>query len=190
MTQQSDKRTAVLLMDLQRGIVENHSQPDFLPRIQRAIRAARRAELRLIWVEVCFRSGYPEISPRNQTFAGIRQTGRFIEGDEQSAIYPALGPGKGDVIVTKRRVGSFSGSDLDIVLRSGDIDTLVLAGIATSGVVLSTVRLAADLDYRLIVLKDGCTDQDPEVHRVLMEKVFPRQATVQTIDEWCASLSA
>jgi nicotinamidase-related amidase len=62
----------------------------------------------------------------------------------------------------------------------------VLAGIATSGVVLSTVRQAADMDYRLTVLSDGCLDADPEVHRVLTEKVFPRQAEVSTVAEWTA----
>ena len=55
---------------------------------------------------------------------------------------------------------------------------------ATSGVVLSTVRQAADLDYRLVVLADGCLDADPEVHRVLTEKVFPRQADVLTVADW------
>jgi nicotinamidase-related amidase len=64
----------------------------------------------------------------------------------------------------------------------------VLAGIATSGVVLSTVRQAADLDYRLIVLADACADRDPEVHRVLTEKVFPRQAQVTVTDEWIQTL--
>ncbi|MGH2510580.1 MAG: cysteine hydrolase family protein, partial [Ktedonobacteraceae bacterium] len=117
------------------------------------------------------------------------KTGRFTEDDPKSAIHPDLDVKDGDVVVTKRRIGAFSGSDLEVVLRAANIETLVLAGIATSGVVLSTVRLAADLDYRLIVLKDGCTDQDPEVHRVLVEKVFPRQTSVQTIDEWIASLS-
>jgi nicotinamidase-related amidase len=64
----------------------------------------------------------------------------------------------------------------------------VLAGIATSGVVLSTLRQAADLDYQLTVLADGCLDADPEVHRVLLEKVFPRQAEVTSITGWTASL--
>jgi nicotinamidase-related amidase len=81
-------------------------------------------------------------------------------------------------------VSAFSGSDLDVVLRSLGVDSLVLSGIATSGVVLSTLRQAADLDYRLTVLTDGCTDRDPEVHRVLMEKVFPRQASVVSVAEW------
>ena len=70
------------------------------------------------------------------------------------------------------------------------IGTLVLTGIATSGVVLSTLRQAADLDYRLVVLSDGCLDADPEVHRVLTEKVFPRQAEVHTVAEWEDHLAA
>lgn len=188
MIQQNGNRTALLLMDLQRGIVENVSDPDFLARTKRAAAAARQAELPIIWVKVCFRSGYPEVSNRNRSFSTIRDTGRLVEGGEQSEIHPDLDPQPGDVVVTKRRVGAFSGSDLDVVLRSADIDTLVLAGIATSGVVLSTLRLAADLDYRLTVLEDGCADPDPEVHRVLTEKVFPRQAAVRTVDDWAASV--
>ena len=90
-------------------------------------------------------------------------------------------------MITKRRVSAFAGSDLDMVLRAGGTDTLVLTGIATSGVVLSTLRQAADLDYALTVLSDGCLDADPEVHRVLTEKVFPRQAEVLSVTEWIKS---
>ena len=93
------------------------------------------------------------------------------------------------MVVTKRRVSAFTGSDLEVVLRSGEVDSLVLTGIATSGVVLSTLRQAADLDYRLTVLADGCLDADPEVHRVLTEKLFPRQADVLAIADWTASLA-
>lgn len=64
----------------------------------------------------------------------------------------------------------------------------MLTGIATSGVVLSTLREAADKDFRLIVLSDACVDTVPEVHRVLMEKVFPRQAEVMTVEAWAESL--
>jgi nicotinamidase-related amidase len=89
-----------------------------------------------------------------------------------------------DIVVTKKRVSALAGSDLEILLRALEVDALVLSGIATSGVVLSTVRQAADLDYRLTVLRDGCADADPEVHRVLLEKVFPRQAEVLRTDDW------
>jgi len=89
-----------------------------------------------------------------------------------------VAPQPTEVIVTKRRVGAFATTDLESVLRAHEVTCLVLLGIATSGVVLSTVRWAADADYALIVLEDCCADADEEVHRVLMQKVFPRQATV------------
>ena len=81
-------------------------------------------------------------------------------------------------MVTKHRVSAFAGTDLDMILRANNIETMVLTGIATSGVILSTTRHGADADYRILILRDCCEDRDPEVHRVLMDKVFPRQAAV------------
>ena len=188
MTRPNDDGTALVLMDLQRGILETHADSTFLERIRQTVDAARQAGLPVIWVKVAFRSGYPEVSPRNKSFSALRQARRLVEGDPQTDFHPELRPEPGDVIVTKRRISAFSGSDLDTVLRAAGIDTLVLAGVATSGVVLSTVSLAADLDYRITVLQDGCADSDPEVHRVLTEKVFPRQATVRTISDWVGAL--
>ena len=95
-----------------------------------------------------------------------------------------VAPRPGDLVVTKRRVSAFTGSDFGVLLRGLGAGTLVLTGIATSGVVLSTLRQAADLDYQLIILADACLDADPEVHRVLTEKVFPRQAEVTTVAQW------
>ena len=181
-------RTALLLMDLQQAILQNYPDNGLLERIRSALAAARQAGLPVVWVRVCFRHGYPEVSPRNMQFSTIRQSGRLFEGDPKSALHPSLDVQPQDVVVTKRRIGAFSGSDLEVILRAAGVEALVLAGVATSGVVLSTVRLAADLDYRLTVLADGCVDADPEVHRVLTEKVFPKQATVQTVEAWVATL--
>jgi nicotinamidase-related amidase len=181
---------ALLVMDVQQGIVDRFGGDEgYLPRLAAAVRAARAAGIWVIYVTVAFRTGYPEVSERNKSFEAIAGSGRFTDGDPGSAIPAAVAPAPGDVIVTKRRVSAFTGSDLEVVLRAGGIDHLVLAGIATSGVVLSTLRQAADLDYRLTVLADGCLDADPEVHRVLTEKVFPRQADVTGIADWTASLA-
>lgn len=92
-------------------------------------------------------------------------------------------------MLTKRWVSAFAGSDLDVVLRAAGIEGLVLAGIATSGCVLSTLRQAADLGFSLAVLSDGGIDDDDEAHRVLCEKVFPAQADVLTIDAWINALA-
>jgi nicotinamidase-related amidase len=178
-------KSALLVMDVQQGIVERFAGDDgYLPRLGQAIDAARAAGVPVVYVVVGFRAGHPEISARNKTFSAIAGGGGLTENDSAAAIHPAVAPQAGDIVVTKRRVSAFTGSDLDVVLRAAEVDTLVLTGIATSGVVLSTLRQAADLDYRLVVLSDGCLDSDAEVHRVLTEKVFPRQADVVTIDAW------
>jgi nicotinamidase-related amidase len=179
----------MLVMDVQQSIVERVAgDGDYLARMAAAIDAARGAGIRVIYVTVAFRPGYPEVSQRNKSFAAVTGTGRYTEGGPGARVHPAIAPASGDVIVTKRRVSAFTGSDLDVVLRASHADSLVLAGIATSGVVLSTLRQAADLDYSLTVLADGCLDADPEVHRVLLEKVFPRQAEVVPIAAWTVSL--
>jgi nicotinamidase-related amidase len=184
--------TALLVMDLQNGIVDRvgDASGPLLDALARATAAARAADVPVIYVRVAFRSGTPEISARNRTFSALAAMGGMGEDDPSTQIHPAVAPQPGDVIVIKRRVSAFSGSDLDVVLSSLQVHSLVLAGIATSGVVLSTLRQAADLDYDLTVLRDGCADADAEVHRVLLDKVFPRQADVVGIDEWAAGLAA
>ena len=173
--------TALLIMDVQQGIVDRFAGDDgYLDRLATAITAARGAGVMVGYVTIAFRPGYPEVSDRNKSFAAIAGSGRFADGDPGTHIPAAVAPAPGEAVVTKRRVSAFAGSDLDVLLRARRTEHLVLAGIATSGVVLSTLRQAADLDYRLTVLADGCLDADPEVHQVLLHKVFPRQAEVTT----------
>ncbi len=181
---------ALLVMDVQAGIVTRFAQTgDFLITINTATTAARAASIPVIYVVVAFRPGYPEISPNNKSFSAVKQRQPPMqEAMTATEIYPAIAPRPGDIVVTKRRVSAFSGSDLEVVLRAQGISHLVLCGIATSGVVLSTLREAADKDYQLTVLSDGCVDSDEEVQRVLLSKVFPRQAEVIEISAWSARL--
>jgi nicotinamidase-related amidase len=180
---------ALLVMDVQEAIVQRFGdEPGYLERMDLAISAAREAGVPVVYVVVGFRPGHPEVSPRNKTFTALASGSAFTGADPAARIHPAIAPGPGDLVVTKRRVSAFAGSDLDVLLRGLDAGTLVLSGIATSGVVLSTLRQAADLDYGLTVLSDCCLDADQEVHKVLTEKVFPRQADVMTVAEWTSLL--
>ncbi len=181
--------SALLVMDVQRAIVDRATDDGYLPRLSGAIKAAQAAGLPVIYVVVGFRAGHPEVSARNKSFSAISRGGAFADGDVGAQIHPDVAPRPQDAVVVKKRVSAFAGSDLDMLLRAGDIDRLVLTGISTSGVVLSTLRQAADLDFGLTVLADGCADADAEVHRVLTEKVFPRQADVLTVAEWAATVS-
>ncbi|KUL25583.1 cysteine hydrolase family protein [Actinoplanes awajinensis] len=180
--------SALLVMDVQRAVVARYPDPDYLPRLRSTIDAARGAGVPVIYVSVGFRPGGPEISPRNRMFGRLAGAPAHPAAEEGMQVHPDVVPEPGDIVVVKRRVSGFAGSDLEMVLRAGGFDNLVLTGIATSGVVLSTLRQAADLDFGLTVLADGCLDSDAEVHRVLTEKVFPMQADVVTSAEWVAGL--
>jgi nicotinamidase-related amidase len=180
-------------MDYQTGIVSTYTKDqDLLPRAANVLNQARSAGIPVIYVQVGFRPNFPEISPRNAAFSAIRHSPQLQQmlAGPASAIHSAVAPVEDDIIVTKHRVGAFAGTDLDMILRAKGIDTLILFGIATSGVVLSTLRQAADADYRLTVIKDCCADQDHEVHACLMDKVFPRQATVVSASEFLDALKS
>jgi nicotinamidase-related amidase len=179
--------TALLVMDVQNMIVSRAPDETYLPRLRGAIDAARTAGVPVIYVVVGFRPGHPEAHPRNKVF-GRMPAGGFTADDTSTDVHADVAPRPDEIVVTKKRISAFAGSDLDLILRSGGIEHLVLTGIATSGVVLSTLTQAADLDFQVTVLADGCLDPDAEVHRVLTEKVFVRQGDVTTIDDWTKSL--
>ena len=181
-----ENNTALLVMDMQVGIVPmlQGAAAALLGNVSKAIADAREKKIPVIYVVVGFRQGAPEASMNNKGFSASKE--RFAKANmtEFMTVHPDIAPQEGDITVTKRRVSSFTGSDLEVVLRSFGIQHLILTGIATSGVVLSTTREAADKDYRLTILSDCCADADEEVHRVLTTKIFPRQADVKTLEEW------
>ena len=186
--EQNTKNTALLVMDMQAGVVAMlPSAGELTGNVAKAITHAREHKIPVIYVVVGFRKGTPEISMRNKSFSTFKERLAGINMDEFMKVHPALAPLEGEVTIVKRRVSAFTGSDLEVVLRAQGIQRIVLTGIATSGVVLSTLREAADKDYAITVLANCCGDGDEEVHSVLTTKIFPRQADVITLDEWSKS---
>ncbi|WP_310828640.1 cysteine hydrolase [Paenibacillus pedocola] len=182
-------KAALLVLDMQNTIVSIYvKQEEVLLPFQRAVEAARKHGVPVIYAGVAVREDVPN-SPRNKIF------GKMTGNIGMSAVNPAMHvhesvkPQSGEPLVDKFRVSAFAGSQLEAILHERGIETLILSGIATSGVVLSTWCEAADKDFAVTVLSDACVDADPEVHRVLTEKVFPRQADVLTVEEWIRELS-
>ena len=187
----SQAKTAVLIMDYQNkqlSALPGAQRNKLLTKAPKVLAAARSHNLPVIYVEVRDRQGPPEFRPWDTTRRQKSGREKLGKREKEREIHPGVAPQTGDVVVTKRRFGPFSTTDLAEILERQRIDTLVLLGISTGGVVLSTVRWAADIDYELIVLADCCADYDEEVHRVLVEKVFPRQAKVVTSTEFIEAL--
>jgi len=183
--EQNMQNTALLVMDMQEGILGNFpGATPLVANVAKAIAHAREKKIPVIYVVVGFRQGAPEVSIHNKGFAGRMDSFKDMDMSAFMKVHAELAPQAGEVTVTKRRVSAFTGSDLEVVLRALGIRHMVLTGIATSGVVLSTTREAADKDYSISILADCCADGDEEVHRVLTTKIFPRQADVITLEEW------
>ncbi|MGF6852865.1 cysteine hydrolase family protein [Paraburkholderia sp. CI3] len=187
------KRTALLVMDFQVDVLTKSMSEaqaaDAIARVPDLLAAARGADMMLIHVIVAFRPGHPEVSPQNPVFAGVKAHRMMLVDSEGTRIHPAAAARDGEPIVVKHRTSAFFETDLAMLLRANAIDTLVLAGVHTSGVVLSTVRQAADLDYRMIVARDCCADPDAEAHATLLDRVIAKQATVATTTDIKHALS-
>ncbi len=154
-------KTAVVIMDFQNDIVKIAPDPrSVLRAASQVLQGARRAGVPVVYIQ--------------------HRGGAFAQQSPGVEIHLEVAPAAGEAVLVKTKAGSFSTTGLDALLREKGIDTLVLMGVATSGCVLSTVRWAADISYKIVVVSDGCADRDAEVHRVLTEKLFPRQGTVVT----------
>lgn len=159
-------RAVVVIMDFQNGIVSG-AAPDpqgVVTQAAAVLQAARTAGIPVVYV--------------------THRGGRFASEAPEAEIHPGVSPVAGEQVLSKTRAGAFSTTGRDVLLREMGKNTLILMGVATSGCVLSTVRWAADIGYQLVVVADACADRDPEVHRVLTEKLFPRQATVLSTQEF------
>jgi nicotinamidase-related amidase len=188
------RRTAALALDCQTGIISVYAKPegDFVERSSKVLNAARDTGMTVIQVQVGFRPGLPEVSDRNKLFAVVKASKarqEFFQGSS-GAIHPALGPKPDDIVVVKSRISAFTGTDLDMILRAREIHTIVLFGIATSGVVLSTLLEACDADYSVVVIEDCCADLDPELHSALIRRLFPMRADVMSAEDFVRALES
>ena len=186
------QHTALLIADFYAevmGTLPHAVDRQVVQHTQALQRAARQAGILMCYSATVFRPGYPEISDRNKTFSQRKQSGQPAVGDSLRVIHAAVKPAANEVVVGKHRVNALFGTDLDMVLRANNIETLIILGYATSGVVLSTVRYAADADYRLVVVEDCCADQQPDVHDFLTQRIFPRQAEVVSSHEVVRALA-
>ena len=173
--------TALLVMHYQTDILALFPSvaPTLVSHTRKLCDAARARGVSVFFANIGFSPGYPEVSPRNKNGQGIRQLGLFT-GDHLS---PELGRQAGEPLIIAHRASVFHGTDLQVRLSAQGIDTLIMVGIASTGVVLSSLAYASDVDYRLFTVKDCCYDPDPVVHEHLFATAFASRSTVLSIGD-------
>jgi nicotinamidase-related amidase len=177
--------TALILGDIQRGVTQAYPfARQVVPALTELLPRARAAGVLVVFVRIAFRSNRADLPPGNPLFSAFFDAAEiFHEGMPGTEI--DLPVQQEDVIVLKRRASAFAGTDLELVLRAHGVDSIVVAGVATSAMVAATCYDAADRGYHITVLRDGCADSDPTVHDFFMDKVFPsRAAKVMSCAEW------
>jgi len=181
-----DKKSALLMLDFQVGVGDIPYAENAVAQAVKALEAGRKAGMVVIFSKVAFRPGYPEVSAFNPVFAMIKEK-KFLPS-ESSRLLPLMIPRDQELVVDKKRFSAFCGSDLELLLRAQNVKNLIIAGISTSGVILSTFCEAADKDYQMTILSDACADPQDALHQELTTDLFPRSAKVNTVAEWTAEL--
>lgn len=174
-------KTALLVMHYQTDITALFPSvaPTLLSNTRQLCDAARAAGVSVYFAKFHFSPGYPEVSPLNKNGQGVKQLGLFVE----DCISPELGRQPGEPIIIAHRASVFFGTDLQVRLSAQGIDTLVMVGIASTGVMLSSVAYASDADFRLFTVKDCCYDPDQVVHDHLFATAFESRTTVLSLAE-------
>lgn len=174
-------KTALLVMHYQTDIMDLFPSvaPGLLANTRRLCDAARRQGVGVYFAKIHFSPGYPEVSPLNKNGQGIKQLGLFVH----DGICPELGQQADEPLIIAHRASVFFGTDLEARLRARGIDTLIMVGIASTGVMLSSIAHASDADFRLLTVKECCYDPDPVVHDHLFATAFESRTTVLSLDD-------
>jgi nicotinamidase-related amidase len=167
--------TAVIAVHMQKDIVSadgalggffaaQATERDVVGVTGKLLDAARAAGATVIYTRVAWLPGYPDLVANSPLLAMTMQAQALIDGTDKAEIVPQLTPQGSDIVLTHKRVGGFSASQLDVILRSRGIDTVLFAGVATNASVEGTARQASDLGYRTIIVADACSAADPGAH--------------------------
>jgi nicotinamidase-related amidase len=176
-----DPRTALVVIDLQRGIASFptvHPMRDVVANTVRLAEAFRRAALPVVLVTV---TPSPDGGDRLRPRAEVPPRS-LPSAPDFAQLVPELGPRPGDLLITKRQPNAFYGTELDLQLRRRQVTGIVLTGVSTSSGVDSTARAAHERAYNLTFASDAITDVDPAAHDFVMQKVFPRLGEIDSTD--------
>jgi nicotinamidase-related amidase len=182
-------RTALVVIDLQKGIVgmpsEPHSANVVVANASKLAQAFRKNQMPVFLVRVT-----PSVDGKDglQPLTDGKSQMNFQRPTDWAEVVPELGPQPGDFVITKRQWGAFYGTELDLQLRRRKIETIVLCGISTNVGVESTARFAYEYGYQQVFVEDASAARSAEEHNHAMKTTFARMGRIRTTEELLAAL--
>ncbi|MDD5038687.1 MAG: cysteine hydrolase [Dehalococcoidales bacterium] len=197
-------KTALLVIDMQNDLIKVKEAPfnavtkmvqskGAINKTARVIAAARQAKIPVVFTNHVHREDNADVVPTITDFMlqGLMTPARasMIEGTPGAQIVDELKPAPGEHVIWKRRSNAFYNTDLELMLRSRRVDTVIITGVVTNGCIANTVRGAQERDLNVIVISDCVATMMPEDDDYFIKNVFPRAGRVRTADEIIIVLS-
>ena len=170
------------------GVAEGATGRDaVIGQARRLLSGARAAGVPVLSVRVAFRPDHADVIQNAKIFRDVVRIGAMAEGSWGAEFFDGLGPVPGEFVVTHNRIGAFHGSPLSDALHALGAGRLIIAGIATTSVVLTTVGQATDLGYQVMVAGDACSAARSDLHAAALD-LMAIVADVVTVEAALASL--
>jgi nicotinamidase-related amidase len=154
------------------------------------IAAGRKLGMPIVYINVAYQPGYPELVRNNGLFNTVPKMGCLIRGTPGAQVISRLAPQPGDYVLEHTRISSFFGTDLDTILRSLQMRTLICTGIATNVAVDHTIRDAVQYGYDAILLQDCCYSSVAEYHEAALKTLQVLATQVTDSQAFLAKLAA
>ncbi|NRB56738.1 MAG: cysteine hydrolase [Salinicola sp.] len=166
------------------------AREDMLAKTQRLVATARAAGVSVLHAPIHFAAGYGEITSRPYgILAGVVDGKAFVKGEWGAEICDTLTPQADDIVIEgKRGLDTFASTNLDFILRSKGIETIVLAGFLTNCCVESTMRSGYEKGFEVLTLTDGVAATSEAEHDAAIRYDYPMFSKPMTIAEFTERL--
>lgn len=185
------KRTALLLLDVQKDLVDitpGLKENRVVENMARVLATARRRKAHVIHITASVRADFLDLPKDNPLWDGLRKKRQLIIGTKGAAIDPRVKPKKNELVLNKTCVDPFLTTNLDQALQNADTNTIILVGLWTNYVVEATARHASDMGYRVILVREACASNTIENHNFTINKILPTLCYVVGIKDVLAGL--
>ncbi len=186
------QRTAVLLLDVQKDLVEitpGLKQNRVIENMAGVLKAARRRKLPVIHITASVRADFLDLPKDNPLWDGLRRKRQLIIGTKGAAIDPRVRPLKNELVLNKTCVDPFLTTNLGQALQNADANTIILMGLWTNYVVEATARHASDMGYRVFLVREALASNTIENHEFALNKILPTICYVVSAKDVLAALA-
>ena len=186
------RRTAVLLLDVQKDLVDitpGLKENRGIENMALVLKAARRRKIPVIHITASVRADFLDLPKDNPLWDGLRRKRQLIIGSKGAAIDPRVKPLKSELVLNKTCVDPFLTTNLGQALQNADANTIILMGLWTNYVVEATARHASDMGYRVLLVREACASNTVENHEFALNKILPTICYVVSVKDVFTALT-